>query len=284
MNTIMGQPMRTIAALTLANFVFAQFLGCIFSDAYPLVVELPSKEETCFRFTLPDDDDAHMLFAALPEKADEKVEVWLVTEMQKATDNDSHGLSRLPPPPTDIQTIIDDSMKDLPGKSDVFFKIQLAGGSKRVVANDMIPFFTHVPFQHVAGGLDGQGQRKDKDWDPDMGTYNVCFQNFYQHDVRGIFEIVMLSAIEEKHRRKKMLNKEHFAPLEQIYQQSLEIGETIMDEMIHMEAREHLMQRKSDTTGTKVRIFSVFSICVLIGVTWLQITYLKIYFRKKKVL
>jgi hypothetical protein len=277
--------MHTIATLTLVNFFLLSFLGCSFSDAYPLVMELPSKEDTCFRFTLPDDDDAHMLFAALPDGVDEKVTTWLVSEMKKATDNDSHTLNALPSPPADIQTLIDSSSVSIPGKSDVFFKVQLAGGSKRIIKNNMIPFFKYESFEHIAGGLDGPGDRgQHKDWNADKGTYNVCFQNYHRGIVHGIFEVVTLSTIEEKHRRKKMLKKEHFAPLEEIYEQSLELGETILDEMIHMEAREHLMQRKSDTAGNKVRMFSVFSICVLVGVTWLQVTYLKNYFRKKKVL
>mmetsp|Transcript_6417 Transcript_6417/g.6021 ORF Transcript_6417/g.6021 Transcript_6417/m.6021 type:complete len:283 (-) Transcript_6417:304-1152(-) len=282
----MRQQMRTTASFALALSIWVQSIGCsFFSDAYPLVMELPPKQETCMRFTLPDDDDAHMIFAAVPAKVDEKVESWMVTEMNQATDKDTQVLSEtMARPPADIQKMIETASKDLPGKSDVFFRVQLAGGSRRVVKTQIIPFFQFVSFEHMAGGMDGQDERKNKSWDPDLGTYNVCFQNYHNNEVRGIFDVVMLSAIQDKHRRKKLLKKEHFTPLQEIYEHSLQIGQTILDEMLHMEAREHLMQHKSDTTSNKVRFFSVFSICVLVGVTWLQITYLKSYFKKKKVL
>ena len=89
--------------------------------------------------------------------------------------------------------------------------------SKRIVKNDVIPYFKTISYENVAGGLDQDRKGKDERWDPNSGTYNVCFQNRDHDDLLVIYEFILMSSQEEKRRRKNSLKKSHFEPLEEVY-------------------------------------------------------------------
>jgi len=284
----MIQHNRVVSSLLLASLAFIEFSSkFLVSNAYPLVLELPAHEETCLRFTLPDDDDAHMVFSALPHDVADKVEDFMVNSLSHLSNENSHVLlHNLPKPPPDIQHLMDEELahRQRGQNHDIILNVQLAGGTKRIVKNDVIPYFKTISYENVAGGLDQDRKGKDERWDPNSGTYNVCFQNRDHDDLLVIYEFILMSSQEEKRRRKNSLKKSHFEPLEEVYEESLALGQSILDEMINIQARDALMQHKSDMTSTKVRLMSLVSIGVLVVVTYIQVTYLKSYFRKKKVL
>ena len=218
-----------------------------------------------------------MVFAALPHGVSDELENYMVNSINDVS------LQQTPPPP-EIKQAIDKELSHRRRSSDVILNVQLAGGSKRIVKNDVVPFFKAINYENVAGGMEQDRKGKDDHWDPNLGTYNVCFQNRNPEDVYVVYDFILLSSQEKKRRQKDSLKKSHFQPLEDVYEESLAIGETILDEMNTIHAREALMQHKSDMTSTKVRLMSLISIGVLVVVTYIQVTYLKSYFRKKKVL
>jgi hypothetical protein len=81
-----------------------------------------------------------------------------------------------------------------------------------------------------------------------------------------------------------VVKKEHLTPLERAFDQSSALAKSIIDEMHYMEKREIRMKRTADGTNSRIRWFSYLSIVILVGVTWVQMKYLKGYFRKKKIL
>jgi hypothetical protein len=78
--------------------------------------------------------------------------------------------------------------------------------------------------------------------------------------------------------------KEHLTPLEEQLGESIQAAQTILKEMRYMEKREARMRMTSESIFTKVSWFSVLSVVILLGVTFVQVRYLKNYFRKKKLM
>ena len=76
----------------------------------------------------------------------------------------------------------------------------------------------------------------------------------------------------------------HLEPLAQQLADSVRSAQTVINEMRYMERRESRMRHTADSINKRVRNFSYISILVLLVVTYLQVTYLKRYFRKKKLL
>ena len=80
------------------------------------------------------------------------------------------------------------------------------------------------------------------------------------------------------------MKKEHLSPLEEAFEEGVALSHSVLDEMHYMEKREARMKQTTDGTNSRIRYFSYLSVLILLGVTWVQIQYLKNYFKKKKVL
>merc|ERR1712150_140979 len=125
----------------------------------------------------------------------------------------------------------------------------------------------------------------DDDWAPDKGSYEICFKvDRGRVASHAAFEHLLVSDFEEKLRNKHILKKEHLTPIESNFESSLVTLRSIVSEMNALERREARMKHTSDSMNKRIRYFSYISIAILLGVTWLQISYLKVYFKKKKVL
>merc|ERR1719174_1035299 len=84
--------------------------------------------------------------------------------------------------------------------------------------------------------------------------------------------------------KKRQLQKEHFSPLENKLEHCIYTAKSILDELHYMEKRELRMKQKSDLTNNRIVRFSYLSVSLLCVVTYVQIFYLKGYFKKKKIL
>jgi hypothetical protein len=76
----------------------------------------------------------------------------------------------------------------------------------------------------------------------------------------------------------------HLTPLAEQLQESLAAAKSVIKEMNYMERRESRMRLTTDSINARVRYFSYISVGVLLAVTYVQVTYLKRYFHKKKLL
>merc|ERR1712161_18926 len=131
----------------------------------------------------------------------------------------------------------------------------------------------------------GHTEDAERHWKPENGAFSICFENKNKDDAtRIIYDHVVLSEIETKLKKHHTLKKEHLTPLEYVLDDSLASAKSILDEMYYMEKREIRMKQTADHTNSRIKYFSYFSVSILLGVTWIQVTYLKSYFKKKKVL
>jgi len=125
---------------------------------------------------------------------------------------------------------------------------------------------------------------KSKGWDRSKGMFKICISVRGKKDVRVLFDALKISEFEEKLNKRHIVKKEHLTPLEEAFDEGISLAHGVIDEMRYMEKRENRMKQTADGTNTRIRYFSYLSIFVLLGVTWIQINYLKSYFKKKKVL
>ncbi len=125
---------------------------------------------------------------------------------------------------------------------------------------------------------------RNKGWDKSRGQFSICITVRGYRDVRVLFDAVNISEYEEKMNKRHLVKKAHLTPLEEAFDEGISLAHSVIDEMHYMEKREIRMKQTTDGTNTRIRYFSYLSILVLLGVTWVQINYLKNYFKKKKVL
>ena len=124
---------------------------------------------------------------------------------------------------------------------------------------------------------------KKKGWDMTRGQFSICI-SVRGPGVRVLFEAIKVSEYEEKLSKRHVLKKDHLSPIEKAFDEGIALAHSVIDEMWYMEKREKRMKITADGTNKRIRYFSYLSILVLLGVTWVQIQYLKSYFKKKKVL
>merc|ERR1719491_2263379 len=155
-------------------------------------------------------------------------------------------------------------------------------GGKKVIFDHRLEFFDLHIVENISEKNNKNGKRH---WSPDNGAFKICLENKSNKETtRIIYDHVVLSEIETKLKKHHTLKKEHLTPLEYVLDDSLASAKSILDEMYYMEKREIRMKQTADHTNTRIKYFSYFSVSMLLGVTWIQVTYLKSYFKKKKVL
>jgi hypothetical protein len=118
----------------------------------------------------------------------------------------------------------------------------------------------------------------------------VCFDNTSaEEEVFIVFDVLLVSDEiedddEEEQDAKIDLKSKHLTPLEEQLKVSIGSAKAILNEMDYMEKREARMRRTADSINRNVRWFSYLSITILLTVSFLQVRYLKRYFRKKKIM
>jgi len=246
------------------------------TDAYPILIDVKDKE-SCLTLDIPDKDDVHLVFSNLPEEVDPLIETWTMNEMAAITDHDSDKFLKMySNPPQEISQLIRET--NYQTVLDV-----LITGPNMQVRKQRVSAFKIMVMKNLAKSMSDPGP--DDDWTPDKGMYEICIKR----TGRGVpshfaLEYLILSEFEEKLRSKHILKKEHLTPIEMNFDSSIVTAKGIMNEMAALERREARMKHTSDSMNRRIRMFSYVSISILLGVTWLQISYLKVYFKKKKVL
>jgi len=279
--------MKLTASLPIATVVFTTLCLnlCQETDAHPIILELPPNKEVCLEINAPDDDQVHLVMTSFPGTIDEELENWFVHEFAELTRYDSQQFMRdISNMPSHISKKMSKTKTPNTGKPPAKVHITLGTGEEKV---EPLKYFKAVILRDVATSMsDAGGIHSNDDWSPEYGEMSLCFSSTHassEHDT-AIFHYVQQSEYEKKLAKKHEVRKEHLTPLESQFDAVTTTVREVLAEMSHMQIREQRMKHTTDSTNTRIRYFSYISISILFGVTYLQITYLKGYFKKKKVL
>lgn len=165
-------------------------------------------------------------------------------------------------------------------KSKVVANVELVDAHPPSHKQLTLEYFKVAKFENVAESLMGMS----KGWENNRGQFELCFNVRGKNDVKILFDTVQVSEYLEKLNKRHVLKKEHLTPLEEAFDEGIALAKSVLDEMHYMEKREIRMKQTTDGTNARIRYFSYLSIVILLAVTYVQISYLKNYFKKKKVL
>lgn len=245
------------------------------SQAYPIIFEADHNDRQCIEYNIPDEDDAHLLFIPLNDDIDEEAEDWYVSQMSEISRHESKRfMKELEMAPSNIA-----SKTRGVAKSKVSITVEQIDSRPPSSKTVNLTYFKLYKMERIAEMLS-----KTKGWDKSRGQFNICISVRGYRDVRVLFDAIKISEYEEKMNKRHIVKKEHLTPLEESFDEAISLSHSVIDEMFYMEKREIRMKQTTDGTNTRIRYFSYLSILVLLGVTWVQIQYLKNYFKKKKVL
>jgi len=270
---------------------------------YPMVLEVPEGNERCLRLNIPEDDDAHMAFLALPSptlneeeagtpnwiKNYNELESHFLGQMQELTNRktpNSALLRKFPvKPSSDVQSSMDEFLKSFDGTLKSGCTVTLTNPKSTSSRNMDTFWFTPLVVNHVRKAI--RSQKKDRESSPLEG-YMACFVNNNDVPVHVVVDSVMVSEgpaySDDEASEDVTFQGEHLTPLADQLGQSILAAKTVINEMDYMERRESRMRLTADSINARVRYFSYISVAILLVVTYLQVTYLKRYFRKKKLM
>lgn len=251
-------------------------------QAYPIIMEIDGNDRQCLEMNIPDGDDSHLLFIPLNDGITTEAEDWYVTQMNELSRHESSQFLK------DLEVsnqpkAVKDNTRDSRNKSKISIHVQqIASDSSRknpTSKNMNLSYFRLTKIENIAESLSS-----GKGWDITSGQYSICFNVRGRYGVRILFEAVHMNEYITKYQKRHILKKEHLSPLEEAFEDGIAMAHSVMDEMYYMEKREVRMKVTAMGTNSRLKLFSYLSILILVGVTYLQITYLKSYFKKKKVL
>jgi len=273
--------------------------GFIFSvNGYPMIIELQDTEERCINLNIPEDDDAHLIFLPLPTEAEvtnewiqkyEDLEQHFLGEIVQLTKSRLH--SALPrdfanDPPSNIRAIMDELIHQwYEGQTNSMAEVTLTNPHTESTSTLETHWFKPLVLNHLRRHLQKHRQR-DK---APLEGYEVCITSKNAEvPILMMVDHVMTNDDpydeEEDTESKMVFRSEHLTPLQDQLDASIHAATTVIRELNLMERREKRMRKTADSINWRVRNFSYLSIIVLILVTFFQVTYLKRYFRKKKLL
>lgn len=260
----------------------------------------------CLKFNIPEDDDAHLVFVALPWFADaseemhtkaKKVEGYFVeqtVQLSKLRDMAPTLPEKFPNAPP----------KDTAGLMKEFLDmVHSEGGGRhgkipscKVVIKNPKSGKTRVmeSVYYTPLVLNNVRQKVKSDEDDEMEThplegYSICFNNKDNENVEVmmLMEAVMVNEDPGTDDVQKLAGFDpsaHLTPLTRQLSKSVSAANSVLKEMKHMERRETKMRITSDSINVRVNYFSYISVAILLAVTYVQVSYLKRYFKKKKIL
>jgi len=223
-----------------------------------------------------------MVFLAIPNHAEDAVEDWYVTHMNEMTSKGSEKfMNELPVIPDDLKKSLEGTINQ---KSNMLMKLKQPRryGTLR---HEMFWWYVPIVVRDLVKTFKGSSHR----WGQSLDGFEICFENKADSEAKVLMDVVLVSDEGEdgefkKKKKKKLFSKEHLTPLERNFQESIGSAYQILGEMRSMERREQRMKQTAEGINARIRYFSYISVAVLLGVTWMQVTYLRNYFKKKKLL
>jgi hypothetical protein len=254
----------------------------------------------CINLNIPDGDDAHMVFLPLPSEGSptaewikkyEEVEQYFIAQVIQLTKSRVHTtLPRKFPsdPPQNIRTIMDELITEwYNGETNAHVQIKITNPHTLSSTLMETRWFEPIVVNNLRRTL--KQQQKEKHEHTPLEGYEICFIS-KNDDVTTLMMVDHVLTSEDPYGESEdseasMLFKgEHLTPLQDQLDESIRAATSVIRELNVMERREQRMRKTADSINWRVRNFSYLSIAVLILVTFFQVTYLKRYFRKKKLL
>jgi p24 family protein delta-1 len=279
------------------RFVLQLLLLIAAVQAYPVIVQIEEHSQRCLRLNIPQDDDSHLVFLVLPnpdDLPDERLESWYVEQVYRMTKLKSqHEIlpKKLPEPPpkeiSDLQQAYMQSRRD--NNSPLRIAISDQPTAEGDGANAPFSYRTKYFIPHVINYVRKLTRGRPRSWEEaQMEGYGICLVNEDPDNVvQVVFDSILVSEdVEDDDTVKKpSLDKDrHLTPLEESLERSISAAQTVLREMKFLEMREARMRQTAESINTRVRWFSYLSVGVLLSVTYIQVSYLKRYFRKKKLM
>lgn len=266
-------PMNSNSMVVLVTMFLLSAVRMI--ESYPIIMEIHHNDRQCIDLNIPDGDDAHLLFIPVNEDIHPGVEDWYVSQMSEITRHESTKyLKDLDPYPANVH-----NAQSRVTKSNISLYIEQIDAHPPVSKTFNLSYFKLLKLEHIAEMLSTK-----KGWNRNLGQYSICIAVRGKKEVRILFDAHKISEYEEKMAKRHLMKKEHLTPLEEAFEEGVALSHTVLDEMNYMEKREQRMKLTTDGTNARIRYFSYLSVMILLGVTWVQIQYLKNYFKKKKIL
>lgn len=262
----------------LVGFINLLFL-CHHAYSYPIIAEIHAGlDPKCFTYTIPEHDDAHMVVVAIPHMESVDVEEYYVDAIHSLSEHGGRKmLGEMPEMPPEVEKELTDNK----GSSGLLLDFLL---EKRLERPRKLQY--HVPF--IIRNLKHLVFREQR-MNLALEGISICFDGQQMdNDVVVIFDVVRVS--DESHEgirkklEKKISQKEDLTPIQDNLKQSIQTASNVLSEMGTVSRREFLMRQGTNKRNRGVAYFSYLSVLVLLGTSWVQITYLKGYFRKKKLM
>lgn len=145
-------------------------------------------------------------------------------------------------------------------------------------------WFNPIVLNHIRKAVKGR-----EDDDVPLEGFQFCFENSNEETpIQMVVETVLTSDTsgyeDEDDQVPPVFESSNLTPLAEQLRESIDSANSVLNEMRYMEGRERRMRQTADSINSRVRYFSYISVAVLVVVTYVQVTYLKRYFRKKKLL
>ncbi|XP_011253225.1 transmembrane emp24 domain-containing protein bai isoform X1 [Camponotus floridanus] len=118
-------------------------------------------------------------------------------------------------------------------------------------------------------------------------TFEICFASHVPNHQRGIRQEVSLiikRGIEAKSYEGLIGEAAKLKPVEVELKRLEDLSEAIVQDFARMRKNEEEMRDTNEATNTRVLYFSLFSICILFGLSTWQLFYFRRFFRMKKLI
>jgi hypothetical protein len=234
-----------------------------------------------------------MVLPGEDEMEDDTMEIFYVDQIFKMTKAKAEykilPKKLIDDPPDNVSKQMSDYIKGQgSNNSPVLVKITGTPSSNPNVYHHQYPTKYFVPqvVNYVGRTTDARARRQSRGG-PNLEGYGVCLSNpRRKKQVQVIFDVVLISEeiLDDVEDTGEFQKEKHLTPLESSLDQSISAANAVLREMKYMEKREARMRKTAESINARVRWFSYLSVSVLLSVTYIQVTYLKRYFHKKKLM
>jgi hypothetical protein len=251
----------------------------------------------CIYLNIPEDDDAHVVFLPMPSEGApdeswtakyEELEHYFISQIIKLTESRVH--TTLPRKfsdgvPANVKITIDELIQEwYGGDEDSHIQIKITNPQTMSSTHFASKWFDATIINHLRRTL--RREQQSGEHHSPLEGYEICFTST-NYDIPALIVVEHVLTSDEYDSADDgtvVFKGEHLTPLQNQLDESIKAATTVIRSLNLMERREKRMRKTADSINWRVRNFTYFSVLVLILVTFFQVTYLKRYFKKKKLM
>jgi len=263
-------------------------LSLLFSTvfSYPTIWEMEGSYNNCFNYGIPEDDDATFVVVAIPGDSESEniseTQDFYINKIVELGSNGGEAFGKdFGALPDDIETKIVETTVDENNRAltRVLFTSYREEGE--LLTTKVLDYYK----PHLVNEVVGLSMQKGYGDSPPLAGYRFCFKNPSGYVTTLLFDIVHWNDEDDDDESSEpIIEKRHLTPLETSFKKSVDKASQIVDEMKYMERRSNKNMKQDEFYRSFVSKFSMLSVVVLIFTAWVQVMYLKRYFKKKKLL